>query len=173
VPGLVGRLFDLDFGVRGAALEALAGYTARDIDDALEPVRRALRQGGDPHRTRAAAHALGELRDVRAVLELIDLVDRNDPAATEAMRALVAITKQDFGTKAKKWRAWYTAERGKHRIQWMIDGLGHADEAVRRSASDELKRLTGEHFGFLPEAGKRDREEARARWQSTGRSQFS
>jgi hypothetical protein len=174
VPGLVGRLFDPDYGVRGAALEALLGYPPRDVDSALQPVRLALRS--DALRARAAAHALGELRDVKSLLDLIDATERDSATATEAHRALVLITKQDFGTKAKKWRKWFEDNRGRSRIEWMLDGLAHSEPLVRLSAADELKRLTGEYFGYHHDAPKREREEARGRWlkwwEEIGRKRF-
>jgi hypothetical protein len=174
VPGLVARLFDQDYGVRGAALEALLGYPAYDVDAALEPVRKAL--GGDAARARAAAFALGELRDLKAIPDLIDCCDRDHTTAEEAHRALVAVCKQDFGTKAKKWRAWWEKNRHRSRIEWMLEGLGHSEEHVRRSASEELKRLTGEYFGYHYDLPKREREEARQKWlkwwEETGRRRF-
>jgi HEAT repeat protein len=175
VAGLVARVFDSDYGVRGAAIEALLGYPPRDVDAALEPVRRALRS--DSLRARAAAHALGELRDVKAILDLIDATERDPTTAAEAHRALVLITKQDFGTKAKKWRKWWEEHKDRSRIEWMLEALAHGDEHVRQSASEELKRLTGEYFGYHHDAPKREREEARQRWlkwwDETGRKRFS
>jgi HEAT repeat protein len=162
VAGLAGRLFDSDYGVRGAALEALLGYAPRDVDSALQPVRLALRS--DALRARAAAHALGELRDVRSILDLIDATERDPGTATEAHRALVLITKQDFGTKAKKWRKWWEEHRDRSRIEWMLEALAHSDERIRLSASEELKRLTGEYFGYHHDGARREREEARQRW---------
>ena len=46
----------------------------------------------------------------------------------------------------------------------MLDGLAHADEEVRLSASEELKRVTGEYFGYHYDLPKREREEARLKW---------
>ncbi|MBI4512096.1 MAG: hypothetical protein HY698_20860 [Deltaproteobacteria bacterium] len=174
VPALVSRLFDADFGVRGAALDALLGYPARLLDAALEPVRRALH--ADPAKTRAAAHALGQLRDVRSIPDLIDVLERDHTTAEEARRGLVQLSKQDFGTRAKKWRAWWEKNRHRSRIEWMLDGLAHSEESVRMSASEELKRLTGEYFGYHYDLPKREREEARQKWlrwwEETGRRRF-
>ncbi len=174
VAGLVGRLFDSDYGVRGAALEALLGYPPREVDSALQPVRLALRS--DALRARAAAHALGELRDVKSILDLIDATERDQATATEAHRALMLITKQDFGIKAKKWRKWWEDNRGRSRLEWMLDALAHSDERVRLSASEELKRLSGEYFGYHHDGPKREREEARKRWlkwwEETGKRRF-
>jgi hypothetical protein len=159
---LVARLYDADHGVRAAAIDALAGYPPQSITHALEPVRQAVH--GEPARARAAAHALGELRDLDAIPDLIAATERDHTTAEEARRALVQLTKQDFGSKAKKWRAWWEKNHERPRIEWMLDGLAHADDHVRHSASEELKRVTGEYFGYHYDLPKREREEARAKW---------
>jgi HEAT repeat protein len=174
IPGLVARLFDPDYAVRAAALDALIGYPPRELDEALEPVRRSLR--AEPAKARAAAHALGQLRDVRGVPDLVEALDRDATTAEEARRSLVELTKQDFGVKSKKWSSWWEKNRNRPRIEWMLDGLAHPDDAVRLSASEELRRLTGEYFGYHYDLPKREREEARARWlkwwEETGRHRF-
>lgn len=174
VPGLVARLFDADYGVRAASLDALQHYPFGEIDASLDVVRRALH--ADVAKARAAAHALGTLRDVRAIPDLIDATDRDHTTAEEARRALVELTKQDFGTKAKKWRAWWEKNQGRPRVEWMLDGLAHSQDDVRLSASEELKRLTGEYFGYHYDLPKREREEARQRWlkwwDDVGRRRF-
>jgi HEAT repeat protein len=174
VPGLVARLFDPDYGVRAAALDALLGYPFTDVESSLDVVRRALH--ADAAKSRAAAHALGELRDVRAIPDLIDATDRDHTTAEEARRALVKLTKQDFHTKAKKWRAWWEKNKQRPRIEWMLDGLASSEDEVRLSASEELKRLTGEYFGYHYDLPRREREEARLRWlkwwEDTGRRRF-
>jgi hypothetical protein len=162
VPGLTARLFDQDYGVRGAAVDALHGYPPRDTEAALGQVRNALH--GDAARARAAAHALGELRDIGAIPELISTLERDHTTGEEARRALVQLTKQDFQLKAKKWRSWWEKNRERPRLEWMLEGLGHSEEEVRLSASEELKRVTGEYFGYHYDLPKREREEARARW---------
>ena len=174
VPALVARLFDHDYGVRAAAINALLAYPSREIEPALEVVRGALH--GEPERARAAAGALGELRDVRAIPDLIAATDGDHATGEEARRALIQLTKQDFGTKGRKWRAWWDKNKDRSRIEWMIDGLMHADDEVRLSASEELKRMTGEYFGYHHDLPKREREESRQRWatwwEETGKKRF-
>jgi hypothetical protein len=162
IPGLAGRVFDHDYGVRAAAIDSLHAYPPREIEQALVLLRDALH--GDAARARAAAHALGELRDVAAVPDLMATTERDHTTAEEARRALVQITKQDFGTKSKKWRSWWEKNHERPRLEWMLDGLAHPADEVRHSASDELKRLTGEYFGYHYDLPKREREEARAKW---------
>jgi type II secretion system (T2SS) protein E len=160
--GLVARLFDHDYGVRGAAIDALTAYPHKDLEHVMEQLRNALH--GDAARARAAAHALGELRDGGSVPDLIATTERDHTTAEEGRRALVQITKQDFGLKAKKWRTWWEKNKDRPRIEWMLDALSHPAEEVRHSASEELKRLTGEYFGYHYDLPKREREEARAKW---------
>jgi hypothetical protein len=121
--------------------------------------------------------ALGELRDAGAVPALIDLLDHHDPRVTSsAHRALLAITKQDFGRRQRRWRAWWERNRSRHRIEWMLAGLAHRTPEVRLSASEELRRLTQEYFGYHFDLPRREREEARKRWvawwESAGRTRF-
>ncbi len=160
--GLAARLFDHDYGVRGAAVDALLAYPHRDLEQVLDAVRVALH--GDAARARAAAHALGELRDAASVPDLIGATERDHTTAEEARRALIQITKHDFGLKPKKWRSWWEKNKDRPRIEWMIDGLGDPVEEVRHSASEELKRLTGEYFGYHYDLPRREREDARAKW---------
>jgi hypothetical protein len=162
IPILVMRVFDADHAIRASAIDAMIAYPVRELDYPLDQVRRAIH--GDAARARAAAAALGTLRDVRAIPDLIDGTDRDGVTAEECHRALVAITKQDFGTKSKKWKAWYEKNRLRTRIEWMLDGLAHDNDGVRLSASEELKRLTGEYFGYHYDLPKREREEARQKW---------
>ena len=175
LPALVGLLFDSDYGVRGVALEGLVEFPPRLLDAALEPVRHALLE--PPPRSRAAAHALGELRDVKSVPLLLDALVLDDSTRDEAHRALVQITKQDFGRKYKKWSSWWQQNQDNPRVSWMIDGLAHGDAKVRYSAIEELRQLTGETFGYRHEAPKRERERARkawnAWWDETGSARYA
>ena len=58
----------------------------------------------------------------------------------------------------------------------MLDGLGHVEDRIRLSASEELRRLTGEHFGYVFDMPRRERDEAHERWRTwwrqTGRDRF-
>jgi HEAT repeat protein len=170
---LATRLFDPDHGVRAAAIDALLGYNPREIDGALTTVRSSL--FGRPEQARTAAYALGELRDVLAIPSLIDLLSEAT-VAEDARRALIAITKQDFGTRARKWRSWWDRNQERPRMEWLLDGLAHTEDNVRLAAADELMRVTGEHFGYRHDSPRAQREEARNRWlawwDETGRARF-
>jgi hypothetical protein len=172
---LAERLFDQDFGVRGSAIEALAGYPVADINSALARARRAV-HSSDAEVVAAAAVALVALGDVEAVPDLIGVVERNDRAGDQARRALVTLTAQDFGSSERKWRKWHTDARSRHRIEWLIDGLVHKDDAIRENAINDLRRLTGEYFGYHHDLPRKERDAAAARWVSwwrdTGERRF-
>jgi hypothetical protein len=176
VRSLVDRLFDVDYGVRACAIEALAGYPMRDLDEALAPARAATRSP-DLDRAAAATDAIAQLADVGAVPELIDALELDARHAEHARRALVVLTKRDFGTTARKWRKWWDENRRRHRIEWLIDALAGKEDELRQAAIDELRRLTGEYFGYHHDLGKREREAAVQRWQhwwlDSGRRRFA
>jgi hypothetical protein len=150
---------------------------AREQREVLERLRGDLLDP-DVDRARMAASALGELRDSLAVPRLAELLKHRDPRLADAAhRALVVITKQDFARSRWRWRTWWEKNRDRHRIEWMLEGLAHKTAEVRLSASEELKRLTREYFGYHFDLPKREREEARKRWvtwwEQVGRKQFS
>jgi len=175
LPALVDRLFDQDYGVRNAALAALSGYPARELEPALERARRLL-HSDDKARCKAAAGALGELGDVASIPDLLDTVSRRDEAGEAARQALSQLTRQNFGSNARKWRAWWSKHKGQHRLEWLIEALAHKDSSLRSAAAEELRRITGEYFGFHHDMSKRERDEARKRWGrwwgETGRHRF-
>jgi hypothetical protein len=77
--------------------------------------------------------------------------------------ALSALTKADFGTSERKWRKWWDLSRKRHRIEWLIEGLGHKEDAIRETAINVLRRLTGEYFGYHHDLPRKEREEANQR----------
>ena len=172
---LVERLFDQDFGVRAMAIEALAGYPIGDLSPALAKARRAL-HASDPEQVVAATSAVVELGDTEAVTDLIAALERGGRASEHVRKALVALTAQDFGTSERKWRKWYDANRKRHRIEWLIDGLSHKEDAIRETAINDLRRLTGEYFGYHHDLPKKERELSAERWVSwwkdTGQRRF-
>ena len=75
----------------------------------------------------------------------------------------VALTAQDFGPSERRWRKWWESARARHR-EWLIEGLGHKDDAIREAAIIDLRRLTGEYFNYHHDLPKRDRDVAAAAW---------
>jgi len=163
VYALVERLFDQDFGVRAAAIEALAGYPMQDLTHALARARRAV-HSNDPETVSAATTAIVRLGDVEAVGDLIGVIERGDRSSEHVRKALVTLTAQDFGASERKWRKWWDASRKKHRIEWLIDGLMHKEDAIRETAIHDLRRLTGEYFGYHHDLPKKEREAAAHKW---------
>jgi hypothetical protein len=84
-----------------------------------------------------------------------------------AHAALVAITKQDFGTKPKRWASWWEKHQHEDRIDWVFEGLSHKDAEIRAAAEQELRALTGEYFGYAFDLPREAREAARIRWQAS------
>jgi hypothetical protein len=159
------RLYDPDAGVRRAAIDALAEFPDSSELRALVEQLRGELPGPDALRQRYAAEALGVLKDVTAVPRLMELVKHHDPAVVAAARkSLVEITKQDFGTSRWRWRSWWERHRDQPRVEWMLEGLGHAEPEVRLSASEELRSLSDDEFGYNFDAPKREREDARKKW---------
>jgi hypothetical protein len=173
---LAERLFDQDFGVRSTAIEALSGYPVQDLGHALIRARRAV-HSTDPDVVAAAAGALVALGDTEAVPDLIGVIERSDRGGEHARRALIALTAQDFGGNERKWRKWHELARRRHRIEWLIEGLGHKEDAIRESAINALRRLTGEYFGYHHDLPRKERDAAAERWvtwwRDAGQRRFS
>jgi hypothetical protein len=163
VYALAERLFDQDFGVRACAIEALSGYPVQDLTSALARVRRAV-HSSDAEVVGAATAAIVALSDVEAIPDLIGAIERSDRAGDHARRALVSLTSQDFGSSERKWRKWFDGARKRHRIEWLIEGLGHKEDAIREAAINDLRRLTGEYFGYHHDLPRRERDQAAEKW---------
>jgi HEAT repeat protein len=78
---------------------------------AVEPLIASL-EFGEMRGRSAAAKALGSFKDKRAVEPLIAILDEfPGRACAVSADALKAITGQDFGTDAKKWREWWKGQQ--------------------------------------------------------------
>lgn len=162
---LVERLFDQDYGVRAAAIEALSGYPLQDLQQSLARVRRAV-HSTDPEVVAAATASIVALGDIEAIGDLIGAIERADRAGDHIRKALVSLTAQDFGPSERKWRKWYEGARRRHRIEWLIEGLSHKDDPVREASIQDLRRLTGEYFGYHHDLPRKDRDAAAERWSA-------
>jgi HEAT repeat protein len=165
VPALGQRVFDGDAAVRRAATMALGRYPpSQPLRTLIENLRNEL-VGPDPNRQRHAAMAIGELRDGPSVPRLIDhLKHRDMETVDQAHRALMVITKQDFGTTRWRWRSWWEKNRDQSRLAWLFAGLEQPSEAARHSAVEELQALATDRFGCHAGYPRREREEAVRRW---------
>lgn len=173
------RVFDEDAGTRLLALDVLKRYQhLPEYASTLETIRAIARNlHRDVARRRIAIRALAELRDARAVPMLITVLDDEDDGVRgEAQRALVTLTKQDFGDQRKRWEQWAEKHGQAHRVEWLIDALLHNDEPVRAAAGEELKRLTQEYYGYHPGSPRRERERVHGKylqwWDSEGKAKF-
>lgn len=160
---LVERLFDQDAGVRAVAIEALSGYPHHERSQSLARARRAV-HSTDPEIVAKAAAAIVALADTESIGDLIGSLARADHSSHHIRSALTALTAQDFGLSEKKWRKWWAVARRKHRIAWLIDGLVHRNDSIRAHAIHELRRLTGEYFGYHHDLPRKERESSAERW---------
>jgi len=177
VAAVVVRLFDEDDAVRAAAVDVLRTHQRfEEFGEACRSIRAALGDSRAAAR-KAAALALGELRDAESVPTLVSTLDDREAAVVEAThKALTVITRQDFGAMAAPWVSWWARAGQRHRVEWLIDALLHPEPGVRHEASEELKKLTGQYFGYYFNLPKRDRERAHQRyvdwWKGDGAQRF-
>lgn len=171
IPVLRQQLMDEDSEIRLKALQGI-GLLQRTIDreKLLHWLLKDL-AGNHPNRRSYACDALGELRDVGAVEQLIEMVKHADETSAQAARqALVKITKQDFAGSRWRWRSWWEKHQDKPRVEWMFDGLSHSRPDVRMSAIEELRSLsqnlpaTEQGFDKHIDLSKSQREAARRKW---------
>lgn len=173
------RLFDSDPGARNSAYRALSVLYACEVEfmQLIERLRASARDGRQLLPQVTSIEALGRLRDADSFEFFILLLESSEVEVVRAAHAsLVRLSCQDFGTQRKKWTAWFDKHSAQHRVEWLIDGLMQSDERLRRRASDELKHLTQEYFGYEPGLSKKDREAAQQKyrvwWQRVGFRMF-
>ncbi len=170
--------FDGSTDVRVIAMRVLETYSRYDgFEEATQVVRSEL---DSAHRTRQlyAARAVGTLRDVEAIAELIELLSSRDRFIQEAaLESLCSITGQQHGLKPHRWKNWFADHAPQHRVQWIIESLRHRDLPVRRWAHDELVRVTGHRVPFSPLGDRKSREVAyqawREWWERHGRTRLT
>ncbi|MDH5674463.1 MAG: hypothetical protein OEZ06_20215 [Myxococcales bacterium] len=173
------RLYDADGTVRRVVSEILPHFrNVAGFDQVREALRQKVGDDGQAMQHRLSAlEALSTLRDAGSAALLVGLSShRERQLSIPAHRALVAISGHDFGNSARKWRAWLAKSSGRHRTEWLIDGLSQPDERVRAIASAELQKMTQVYYGFVPGAPRRERELAQRRyrewWSTQGKAQF-
>lgn len=149
---IVPRLFDDDIGVRRMARRAAAklietetasapiiqglGWITRNIDESVR--RRVL-----------AIEAIGEIQAKPLIPPLISaLSDPTEDVCEAARRALIGITRCDFGLDVGLWTEWWSVSGQGNRIEWLIDALANGSPMLRRAAADDLLEITGEYVGF-------------------------
>jgi hypothetical protein len=161
IPGLGRRVLDTEPAVVTVALHALLALRDSPGSDVVRARLRDLCRRGHDHERRLAIRAVAALRDTDAVDTLIDLVGaRPRDLADLAIHALVELTREDFGTAERRWRAWHTAHRHESRRRWLLLALAHKDRALRAAAADELADDGVALMGYLPDAPPGERHEA-------------
>jgi hypothetical protein len=179
IDAAIGRVFDADAKVRLAARAAARALAEAHPQGVVERIADVSKNEREPKLRRVQAiEALGDTRESSAAGVLIPFLDDPSPDVTTPTRtALVTVTRQDFGADPKRWAAWWEANKSRHRLEWLIDSLMHEQRSIRGLASDELRTLTKEYFGYYDDLPKRERERAQARyrewWESIGKVRFS
>jgi HEAT repeat protein len=177
IPRLVPRLHDADPVTRASAAHAM-GAIARIFRDEVRATVLAMLRAPDPRQRASAMPVVAVLRDASLVSELIRSLGDADPevvAATHA--ALVQLTRLDLGSGAWPWVRWWEENRGRHRVEWLIDALTSERLDLRRAAGEELRTLTREYFGYASDLPVHDRQRVQQRyrdwWAVEGRSRFA
>lgn len=179
IDAAVRRVFDDEGRVRRAAraaARALAEVHPGAVVERLAPI--AQDADGKKDARMLAIDALGETREPLAVAALIPVLsDKSSEIGAAARGALTTVTRQDFGTDAKKWETWWSQNKDRHRLEWLIDALVHEQAPLRAAAGEELKALSKEFYGYHDDLPKKEREKAQARyrdwWNSVGRIRFN
>jgi hypothetical protein len=144
----------------------------------LDTLLRQAKTSPWPDEVVRAIGQIAELRAPAAVPVLIDLIgDDRRPVAEAAQSGLRTLARQDFGDSRRGWLGWWQKARNRHRMEWLLDALGHKRADVRLAAAQELQAATGVYFGYHFDLPERDREEARRRWadwwRTTGKAKFT
>jgi hypothetical protein len=137
----------------------------RELPPRLPPAPAAPPEAAAPELPAPAPRAEGPTLHKDEIPALIVRLERGgDVQAAHA--ALVAITRQDLGTKPKRWLSWWNKHQDDDRVDWLFEGLSHKTPEIRAAAEQELRALTGEYFGYAFDLPREAREAARARWQT-------
>ena len=164
---LATALFDDDQGVSRSALYALELFHEQEGIEGIKDSLRVLAVASDSdQRSRLLAiRALAVLRDEACVEALIPVLSEHGVIGEAAWRVLRMLTAQDFGDREADWQAWYSANRARPRIEWLIDGLDHPDGEVRAIASRDIVRASGRDYGFKADMESDDRKAIRERYR--------
>lgn len=177
---LTALLHDDDRELRRQALELLRSLDLRDpalrrAADAL--IREASDTTKDSAHRKLALDDLGTLGVIESAEDIARLVDDQEGAISAAARsALIRIFADDMGPESDAWLKLIEARGGRHRVQYLIDGLLHDDEPIRREAGAELQRISREYLGYHAGLPRREREVLKRRyeewWEERGRGIF-
>lgn len=177
IDAAVARAFDEDEKVRRAARAAVHALAEAHPAPVVERLGEFTLAQTVELRIRAI-EALAETREPTAVQVLLPLLDENQAEiAAATQKALIVLTRQDFGVEQDKWTQWWDQNKGRHRLEWLIDSLVHEHRKMRNQAGEELKWITKESFGYYDDLPRRERERAQKKfrdwWDQIGRVRFS
>ena len=177
IDAAVARAFDDDAKVRRAARAAVHALAEAHPNPVVERLGEFTLAQTVDLRVRAI-EALAETKEPTAVQVLLPLLEENQAeVAAATQKALVNLTRQDHGLDVDKWTKWWDENKGRHRIEWLIDALGHEQRKMRGAAGEELKWITKESFGYYDDLPRRERERSQKKfrewWETIGRVRFS
>lgn len=158
VDPLIRMLVDSDSDNADIGMLALSAMDRSLVEPKLSPLRGALaNKDAPPGQHLMAARTLGTLRDVEAVPLLVERTGSSAPDVAEAAhRALRTITGQGVKKSRFRWKRWLKKHGERPREEWLLEGLGDNDTAVRVVAMRELVLLTGEDLGLHRTARRED-----------------
>jgi hypothetical protein len=174
LPALRSRRQDPDAGVRASAARALEAITRAFGASVVDALAR-FQPDAAPEQRAEALRAMGDAGEPATVQDLIRGLDDDDERVSAvAHEALQHVTMQDFGREPEPWLEWWEANRGRHRIEWLIDALVHNAPEIRRAAGSELRAQSQQYFAYSADLPPRERERAQQRyrdwWITEGRS---
>jgi hypothetical protein len=178
ITGLLPRLHDPVDRIRRAGRLAIRAIDRAHGEVVARELGRIVRDDEAERQRRALMiEVLEDLREGFAVPPLVmALSSEDEEVAQHARRALVTLTRQDFGSDPQRWAQWWKQNGARHRIEWLIDSLVHEQPSIRNAAGEELKAITKEYFGYYDDLPRRERDKAQQRyrdwWKETGRARF-
>jgi len=159
------RVFAADPAVSAEAIEVLAARRKEPgLREATDRLRRALLSGLSA-RSASAARALAAVRDVESVPLMVQVLEKADPQAAEAVAgALRAITLQPLGKDPMRWLLWWKENRGRGRAEWLFGALTHPLKEIRQDAAAELARTAPAPVDYDPDWDLPKLQQATADW---------
>lgn len=146
------RLFDRDQQIRTIAADIVQGYTDSPGFDELIRTRLHDELLSDDVHVTVAAELLGELKDVEAIVSLIDALEEASASGVKQaiMNALRHITLHDWSSPYE-WRQWWESARDETRQDWIVEALDASGEATRQRVYDEIQRIPGLDLNYHPD----------------------
>jgi hypothetical protein len=178
ITGLLPRLHDPVDRIRRAGRLAIRAIDRAHGEIVARELGRIVRDDDAERQRRALMiEVLEDLREGFAVPPLVMALSSDDEElAQHARRALITLTRQDFGSDPQRWAQWWKQNGARHRIEWLIDSLVHEQPSIRNASGEELKAITKEYFGYYDDLPRRERDKAQQRyrdwWRETGRARF-